>query len=103
MNILANQSRAIFLEAIELQSPVQRAELVAKACAEEPKLRAQVERLLRSRELLGSFQGDVPAPTVAFDQLCLEKVGTRRAVVFRRHSPSFNRSRLYAFNANANK
>ena len=76
MNILANQSRAIFLEAIELQSPVQRAEFVAKACAEEPELRAQVERLLRSRELLGSFQGDVPAPTVAFDQLCLEKVGT---------------------------
>ena len=76
MNILANQSRAIFLEAIELQSPVQRAEFVAKACAEEPELRAQVERLLRSRELLGSFQGDVPAPTVAFDQPCLEKVGT---------------------------
>lgn len=77
MNILANHARAIFLEAIELLSPKQRAEFVARACGGQTELRARVERLLRSQELIGTFEGDPPGHFATLEPHHLEMVGTQ--------------------------
>lgn len=55
MNATSNQARAIFLEAIEQQSPEGRALFLEHACAGDPELRARVDRLLQSHDLLGTF------------------------------------------------
>ncbi len=55
----SNQARAIFLEALE-HSSQDRDDFLAKACVGDAELRARVERLLQSHELLGSFHDDSP-------------------------------------------
>jgi tetratricopeptide (TPR) repeat protein len=64
MSTPSNQARAIFLEAIELDSPENRKDLLDKACEGNPELCARVNRLLESHELLGSFH-DNSAPVAA--------------------------------------
>src|SRR5262249_40270488 len=61
MSTPSNQARAIFLEAIAQSEPEKRAEFIALACGADADLRARVERLLRSHELLGSFHDAAPA------------------------------------------
>ncbi len=76
MTTQSNLARAIFLEAIEEKGPEHRSEFVMRACGGDADLRARVERLLKSHELLGSFHDDVPPALVTIDQPIQEKPGT---------------------------
>jgi tetratricopeptide (TPR) repeat protein len=60
MNATSNPAREIFLAAIELPTPAERAAFLERACGGNAELRARVERLLQSHELLGTFH-DNPA------------------------------------------
>ena len=51
----------LFLAALEIASPEERAAFLAKSCGADGELRVQVERLLKSHEQVGSFL-DHPAP-----------------------------------------
>jgi serine/threonine protein kinase len=55
MNATSNQAREIFIAAIELHTPDERTALLEQACAGDAELRARVERLLQSHDLLGTF------------------------------------------------
>src|SRR5262245_62084470 len=55
MNATSNQAREIFVAAIELHTPDERAAYVERACEGDSELRARVARLLQSHELLGTF------------------------------------------------
>jgi serine/threonine protein kinase/Flp pilus assembly protein TadD len=53
--------RDVFLEALDIKDPAQRAAFLDRACADQPDLRAQVEELLKAHELAGQFL-DQPHP-----------------------------------------
>jgi len=55
MNVLSEQAKALFLEATEGHAPEDWPAFLDRACADDSKLRAGVERLLRARAELGSF------------------------------------------------
>ncbi|HCO93343.1 MAG TPA: hypothetical protein DIU00_05230 [Phycisphaerales bacterium] len=59
----------IFQNAIEIEDPAKRAQYLENACKENPKLRAEVEALLKAHEKAGSFL-DVPDldPDVTLDE-----------------------------------
>jgi serine/threonine protein kinase/tetratricopeptide (TPR) repeat protein len=59
----SNQAKAIFLEALEGQTPEQWPAFLEQACAGDAGLRAEVERLLRARAEMGSFH-EAPAPAL---------------------------------------
>ncbi|AMV20686.1 protein kinase domain-containing protein [Planctomyces sp. SH-PL14] len=64
----------LFLAALELESPEARAAYLEGACGEDPELRGEVEKLLRSHEAAGSFL-DRPAGDLA--ETILEEPGAR--------------------------
>jgi serine/threonine protein kinase len=53
--------RELFLQALDIHDPAERAAFVDRACANQPDLRRQVDRLLKAHELAGSFL-DQPHP-----------------------------------------
>src|SRR6476620_4317352 len=55
MNSAASDMKSIFGEAVEIQSPTDRAAYLAEACGSDLELRAQVEGLLVAVEKAGSF------------------------------------------------
>jgi serine/threonine protein kinase len=75
MNATNNQARAIFLEAIEQQSPEARALFLDEACARDPELRARVDRLIKSHELLGTFHDDPRTDAATIGQPVTEMPG----------------------------
>jgi serine/threonine protein kinase/WD40 repeat protein len=68
MNATSNPAREIFLAAIELPSPEERAAFLDRSCEGDAELRARVERLLQSHELLGTFHG-----SAAFDSATINR------------------------------
>jgi eukaryotic-like serine/threonine-protein kinase len=50
-----NEARAIFLEALALSTPEERARYLDEACRDKPELRRRVETLLRARVRVGEF------------------------------------------------
>jgi serine/threonine-protein kinase len=60
--------KAIFDQALEIASPMQRAAYLDKVCAESPELRAKVEALLGAYAEVGSFlENPAPAPVATLD------------------------------------
>jgi serine/threonine protein kinase len=60
--------KAMFDQAFEMASPVERAAYLDQACAESPELRAQVEALLGAYAEAGSFlENPAPAPVATQD------------------------------------
>ena len=57
-------------------SPEDRADFLDRACADNPELRALVEGLLRSHQLLGTFHDQAPLATLTIDQPPMERTGT---------------------------
>src|SRR5262245_19420785 len=53
--------RSVFLAALEIADPADRAAFLDRACAGEPALRGRVEALLAAADRTGSFM-DRPAP-----------------------------------------
>jgi serine/threonine protein kinase/tetratricopeptide (TPR) repeat protein len=76
MTIQNDQARAIFLEAIEQQALEDRADFLDRACAENPELRARVESLLHSHQLLGTFHEQASPATLTIDQPPIKQPGT---------------------------
>src|SRR5687767_1922320 len=68
---------SLFLAALEIGSPEERAAFLAQSCGDNVSLRSEVERLLRSHEQAGSFL-EQPAPELAAT-LLPEIVGKARA------------------------
>jgi tetratricopeptide (TPR) repeat protein/serine/threonine protein kinase len=66
--------KAIFFEAVEMQSAAERAAFLAKACGDDAVLRARVEALLRAHDQAGQFLGG-QSPTI--DQPLNERPGTQ--------------------------
>ena len=63
-----NQAKSIFLAAIEDYAPEQWPGFLDQACAGDVRLRAEVEKLLRSHSELGSFHEPLrPAPLATVD------------------------------------
>ena len=54
--------RAIFMEALDRDTPTERAAYLDEACAGDPALRERVEALLRSHEAAGDFPGKQAVP-----------------------------------------
>ena len=50
-----NEVRAVFLKALALTAPEERARYLEAACRDKPELRRRVEALLRAREQVGEF------------------------------------------------
>jgi hypothetical protein len=73
-----NQAKSIFLAAIEDYAPEQWPGFLDQACAGDVRLRAVVEKLLRSRSELGSFhEPPRPAPLATVDApIIAERPGT---------------------------
>jgi serine/threonine protein kinase len=73
----SNQAKSIFLEALEGHAPEQWPAFLEHACAGDPPLRAEVERLLRAQAEMGSFH---EAPRAALfatvDDPVAERPGT---------------------------
>ncbi|RPI81366.1 MAG: serine/threonine protein kinase, partial [Planctomycetaceae bacterium] len=67
----------LFLAALEIASPGERAAFLAKSCGADGELRVQVERLLKSHEQVGSFL-DHPAPELRA-ALIQDEAGAARA------------------------
>ena len=59
------QLDSLFLAALEIESVEQRAAFLESACGADPELRHQVQQLLRSHELAGSFLEQPPAEYLA--------------------------------------
>src|SRR5262245_8484460 len=57
--------RAIFIEALDRDTPAERAAYLAEACAGDPALRERVEALLRSHEAVGDFPGKLAPQRLA--------------------------------------
>jgi len=55
--------RDVFLEALDIKNPAERAAFLDRACADQPSLRAQVDQLLQAHEQAGPFLN--PPHTVA--------------------------------------
>ena len=68
--------QSIFLKAIGLPSPAERAAFLERACGENRDLRAEVEALLRAHHASGDLLDlpEKPAPTI--DQPLSERPGT---------------------------
>src|SRR5919202_7104623 len=78
MNEPERQIMSILGEAVEHQSPEERAAFLEKACAGDADRRARVEALLRAHEAAGNFlQGDPPprAPVATVDEASREQSG----------------------------
>jgi serine/threonine protein kinase len=75
MSTQHNQARAIFLEAIEQYAPEDRDDFLDQACAGNPQLRARVESLLHSHQLLGTFHDQASPTTLTIDQPPVEQPG----------------------------
>ena len=70
--------RAIFCEAMDLESPEEVAQYLDAACGDDAKLRAQVEALLSSHRKAGAFlRGPSPAEDATIDQFIAEGQGTK--------------------------
>ena len=55
MNAIADQAKAIFLEAIEKANPAERSSFVQASCSSNAELRERVETLLRAHRPEDSF------------------------------------------------
>ncbi len=73
-----NQAKSIFLAAIEEHAPEEWPGFLDQACAGDPGLRAEIEKLLRARSLMGSFhEPPRPAALATVDPLAIgERPGT---------------------------
>jgi WD40 repeat protein/serine/threonine protein kinase len=76
MSTQTNQARAIFLEAIELDTQENREDFLNRACDGNQELRARVERLLASNDLLGSFHDGLWPGAMTVDGPLAEQPGT---------------------------
>jgi hypothetical protein len=59
--------KSIFGKALEIASPAEREAYLARACGGDPRLRAEVESLLRAGQDAGGFFADLcppPGPTI---------------------------------------
>ncbi|TWU20776.1 protein kinase domain-containing protein [Bythopirellula polymerisocia] len=72
MNTQTNSARAIFLDAIEQDN---RTDFLRQACEGNPDLRAQVERLLRSHDLLGTFHDNPQTGVATVESPITERAG----------------------------
>src|SRR5688500_17881576 len=70
--IVAMNERSIFLAAVDLDNPQERAAYLERACAGDEPLRAQIEELLAAHERPGSFMGE-PAPQQLATDLAISK------------------------------
>src|SRR5262245_4327626 len=69
---------AVFLRALEIQSPEERAAYLQQACAGDEVLRRRVERMLAAQPQLGSFLNQNAAEMVlTSDQPAADRLGTR--------------------------
>jgi serine/threonine protein kinase len=68
------RARSIFLQVIE--EPAARAHLLESGCGDDPGLRAEVERLLRAHERMGSFQDRAPPLDGMVDAPLTERAGS---------------------------
>jgi len=59
--------RDLFLQALDIKDPAERAAFFDRACADAPELRAQVEQLLKFHERAGQFL-DQPHPVTGADE-----------------------------------
>src|SRR6185436_13000887 len=69
--------RAIFTEALDRDTPDDRAAYLDEACAGDPVLRARVEALLRSHEGAGEFPGKL-APQRLADEFAARQADDTR-------------------------
>jgi eukaryotic-like serine/threonine-protein kinase len=69
------QVKELFLKALKLSSPEERAAFLAQACAGKPELRAQVDSLLEAHQQAGSFLED-PATATMPERPVAERPGT---------------------------
>src|SRR5262245_57885086 len=69
--------RAIFVEALDRDTPTERAAYLDEACAGDPALRERVETLLRSHEAAGDFPGKLAPQRLAEDFAAREPDATR--------------------------
>ncbi len=67
--------RDLFLRALEIESPPDRAAFIGRACENDPALRARLEDLLRAHERAGGFL-EAPAPAEAAASVLAEGPGT---------------------------
>src|SRR5690349_3331383 len=67
----------IFLEALQRQTPLERAGYLNQVCAGKPDLRRQVDMLLRAHDKAGSFLSAGPGRVVAPDSSAFGTPGTR--------------------------
>src|SRR5262249_53711962 len=67
---------SVFLQALELPSPAERAAYLERACAGKPELRAEVEALLRAHEKSGDLLDLPDAPAATVDAPITERPGT---------------------------
>src|SRR5215467_13123724 len=77
MNAVVRGSDTVFAEAIEIASPEERALFLEKACAHDPELRREVEKLVRDHFRAGAFLERPAAHLVAtLDESPAEQPGT---------------------------
>jgi serine/threonine protein kinase len=70
--------QSIFLEALQKESPEERAAFLAAACGNDEAVRHEVERLLKAHAKVGDFLQGTPAGIAeAIDQPIAEKLGSR--------------------------
>src|SRR5438105_2881225 len=62
MGNLPTDAKAIFLEALEQESPAERASFLNRACGADRSLRRRIEDLLHAHQDAGSFLGGLAAP-----------------------------------------
>jgi serine/threonine protein kinase/tetratricopeptide (TPR) repeat protein len=69
--------RSIFVAALEVDDPAERAAYIERACTGDPALRAQVEQLLKAHDQSGPFmERPAPALVAAADEPLTERPGT---------------------------
>jgi serine/threonine protein kinase len=78
MNKALTDAKAIFLAALEKESPEKRARYLDEACQESSDLRGRVEQLLRAHEHAGKFLGGAAA-TVAPDHSEVSTAGAAKS------------------------
>src|SRR5688500_7282413 len=71
--------RAVFIEALDRDTPADRAAYLDGACAGDPALRERVEALLRSHEEAGEFPGKLAPQRLADEFAARESDDTRTA------------------------
>jgi serine/threonine-protein kinase len=71
------QEQSIFIAALEMEDPAERAAFLDRACAVDAALRQRVERLLQRHQQAGSFlEGPAPALVATDDEPTCERPGT---------------------------